>query len=166
MGTTVDLLPLMEATKTKGTTPLRWEHPLPIIINRLPLATCPRTDSREMCPLMVQPLVRSHRDAIDRRPTRVEELTLAQCDHLRVSRHMDRRCKEAMVPRDHSSSTPNVSNPSHLSSAASASADTFAGTGRRKALLIGINYFNTSAALRGCINDAQNVQKFLIGQSS
>lgn len=38
-----------------------------------------------------------------------------------------------------------------------------AGTGRRKALLIGINYFNTSSALRGCINDAHNVQKFLIG---
>jgi hypothetical protein len=29
--------------------------------------------------------------------------------------------------------------------------------------LIGINYFNTSSALRGCINDAHNVQKFLIG---
>lgn len=38
------------------------------------------------------------------------------------------------------------------------------GTGRRKALLIGINYFNTSSALRGCINDAHNVQKFLIGK--
>lgn len=28
---------------------------------------------------------------------------------------------------------------------------------------IGINYFGTSSELRGCINDAHNVQKFLIG---
>ncbi|WVQ62454.1 metacaspase-1 [Kwoniella botswanensis] len=35
-------------------------------------------------------------------------------------------------------------------------------TGRRKALCIGINYIGTSQALAGCINDAHNVQKFLI----
>ncbi|OCF36254.1 metacaspase-1 [Kwoniella heveanensis CBS 569] len=35
-------------------------------------------------------------------------------------------------------------------------------TGRRKALCIGINYIGTSSALNGCINDAHNVQKFLI----
>lgn len=35
-------------------------------------------------------------------------------------------------------------------------------TGRRKALLIGINYFNSKAALRGCINDVQNVRHFLM----
>ncbi|KUI73678.1 Metacaspase-1 [Cytospora mali] len=35
-------------------------------------------------------------------------------------------------------------------------------TGKRKALLIGINYIGTSAALRGCINDVQNVSNFLI----
>ncbi|KAK1926005.1 putative metacaspase [Papiliotrema laurentii] len=34
-------------------------------------------------------------------------------------------------------------------------------TGKRKALLIGINYFNQSGQLGGCINDAHNVQKFL-----
>ncbi|KAJ3753534.1 peptidase C14, caspase domain-containing protein [Lentinula raphanica] len=33
--------------------------------------------------------------------------------------------------------------------------------GRKKALCIGINYFNTSSELRGCINDAQNMQRFL-----
>ncbi|WWD15655.1 hypothetical protein CI109_100077 [Kwoniella shandongensis] len=33
--------------------------------------------------------------------------------------------------------------------------------GRRKALLIGINYIGTSNALNGCINDAHNVQKFI-----
>ena len=36
------------------------------------------------------------------------------------------------------------------------------GTGRRKALLIGINYFGTSGELAGCINDVHNVQRFLI----
>eukprot|EP01097_Dermamoeba_algensis_P008717 TRINITY_DN58_c1_g1_i1.p1 TRINITY_DN58_c1_g1~~TRINITY_DN58_c1_g1_i1.p1 ORF type:complete len:457 (-),score=114.01 TRINITY_DN58_c1_g1_i1:140-1510(-) len=34
--------------------------------------------------------------------------------------------------------------------------------GRKKAVLIGINYFNTSAALRGCINDVKNMKEFLI----
>ncbi|WWC85156.1 uncharacterized protein L201_000013 [Kwoniella dendrophila CBS 6074] len=33
--------------------------------------------------------------------------------------------------------------------------------GTRKALLIGINYFGTSAELSGCINDVHNVQKFI-----
>lgn len=33
--------------------------------------------------------------------------------------------------------------------------------GRRKALLIGINYFDTSAALNGCINDTRNLSSFL-----
>ncbi|EJT47165.1 hypothetical protein A1Q1_04023 [Trichosporon asahii var. asahii CBS 2479] len=35
-------------------------------------------------------------------------------------------------------------------------------TGKRKALLIGINYRGQSGELRGCINDVHNVQKFLI----
>ncbi|EON95689.1 putative caspase domain-containing protein [Phaeoacremonium minimum UCRPA7] len=35
-------------------------------------------------------------------------------------------------------------------------------TGRRKALLIGINYFGQDGELRGCINDARNVSSFLI----
>lgn len=35
-------------------------------------------------------------------------------------------------------------------------------SGKRKALLIGINYVGSSAALRGCHNDARNVQRFLI----
>ncbi|KAI0244063.1 Ca(2+)-dependent cysteine protease, partial [Massospora cicadina] len=34
-------------------------------------------------------------------------------------------------------------------------------SGRKKALLIGINYFGTSAALRGCINDVKNVKDFI-----
>ncbi|CAG8694507.1 16766_t:CDS:2 [Dentiscutata erythropus] len=34
--------------------------------------------------------------------------------------------------------------------------------GRKKALLIGINYFNQQAELRGCLNDVANVKKFLI----
>ncbi|PIL35656.1 hypothetical protein GSI_02386 [Ganoderma sinense ZZ0214-1] len=33
--------------------------------------------------------------------------------------------------------------------------------GKKKALCIGINYFRQSAELKGCINDARNVQKFL-----
>jgi hypothetical protein len=33
--------------------------------------------------------------------------------------------------------------------------------GRKKALLIGINYTGTQAALRGCINDVQNVKEYL-----
>ncbi|CDR88122.1 probable MCA1-Metacaspase [Sporisorium scitamineum] len=33
--------------------------------------------------------------------------------------------------------------------------------GKRKALLIGINYFGQSGELRGCINDVRNVQNFL-----
>ncbi len=35
-------------------------------------------------------------------------------------------------------------------------------TGKRKALLIGINYFGQQAELRGCINDTRNVSSFLI----
>ncbi|KAK1763094.1 caspase domain-containing protein [Phialemonium atrogriseum] len=35
-------------------------------------------------------------------------------------------------------------------------------TGRRRALLIGINYFGQDGELRGCINDVHNVSKFLI----
>ncbi|PFH60230.1 hypothetical protein XA68_11295 [Ophiocordyceps unilateralis] len=34
-------------------------------------------------------------------------------------------------------------------------------TGRRKALLIGINYFGQKGQLRGCINDVHNVSNFL-----
>lgn len=34
-------------------------------------------------------------------------------------------------------------------------------TGRRKALLVGINYIGTSNALRGCINDVKNMSLFL-----
>ncbi|WVN88956.1 uncharacterized protein L203_104171 [Cryptococcus depauperatus CBS 7841] len=33
--------------------------------------------------------------------------------------------------------------------------------GKRKALLIGVNYFGSSAELAGCINDVHNVQKFI-----
>ncbi|OPB45351.1 hypothetical protein A0O28_0075610 [Trichoderma guizhouense] len=35
-------------------------------------------------------------------------------------------------------------------------------TGKRKALLIGINYFGTKAELKGCINDVHNVSAFLV----
>ncbi|KAF4619053.1 hypothetical protein G7Y89_g14794 [Cudoniella acicularis] len=35
-------------------------------------------------------------------------------------------------------------------------------TGRRKALLIGINYFGQNGELRGCINDVNNVSKYLM----
>jgi hypothetical protein len=34
--------------------------------------------------------------------------------------------------------------------------------GKRKALLIGINYIGTRSELRGCINDVHNVQNFLM----
>lgn len=34
-------------------------------------------------------------------------------------------------------------------------------TGRRKALLIGINYFGQKGELRGCINDARNMASYL-----
>lgn len=34
--------------------------------------------------------------------------------------------------------------------------------GKRKALLIGINYFGQSSELRGCINDVMNVKRFLL----
>jgi len=33
---------------------------------------------------------------------------------------------------------------------------------RRKALIIGINYFGSSHQLNGCINDAMNIRNFLI----
>ncbi|KAI0033065.1 peptidase C14, caspase domain-containing protein, partial [Vararia minispora EC-137] len=35
-------------------------------------------------------------------------------------------------------------------------------TGKKKALCIGVNYFGTNAELRGCINDARNIQRFLV----
>ena len=34
--------------------------------------------------------------------------------------------------------------------------------GKKKALLIGINYFNQKGQLRGCINDVKNMSGFLI----
>jgi hypothetical protein len=34
-------------------------------------------------------------------------------------------------------------------------------TGKKKALCIGINYIGQQAALRGCINDARNIERFL-----
>ncbi|KAF2857788.1 peptidase C14 [Piedraia hortae CBS 480.64] len=34
-------------------------------------------------------------------------------------------------------------------------------SGRRKALIVGINYFGQSAELKGCINDARNISAFL-----
>jgi len=34
-------------------------------------------------------------------------------------------------------------------------------TGKRKALLIGINYFGTKNELRGCINDVKNLREFI-----
>ncbi|KAL3235338.1 Metacaspase-1 [Nakaseomyces bracarensis] len=37
-------------------------------------------------------------------------------------------------------------------------------TGRRKALLIGINYIGSQHALRGCINDAHNMFDFLVSR--
>jgi hypothetical protein len=33
---------------------------------------------------------------------------------------------------------------------------------RRKALLIGINYFGTKYQLNGCINDAMNIREYLV----
>lgn len=33
---------------------------------------------------------------------------------------------------------------------------------RKKALLIGINYFGSGHELNGCINDAQNVREYLV----
>ena len=39
----------------------------------------------------------------------------------------------------------------------------FVALGRRKALLIGINYTGTRAQLRGCINDAKRMQQLLRG---
>jgi uncharacterized caspase-like protein len=33
---------------------------------------------------------------------------------------------------------------------------------RRKALIIGINYTGSSHALNGCVNDAKNIQRYLI----
>nr|CAG8523578.1 7907_t:CDS:2 [Entrophospora candida]CAG8529180.1 12347_t:CDS:2 [Entrophospora candida] len=35
-------------------------------------------------------------------------------------------------------------------------------SGKKKSLLIGINYYNTSYTLKGCINDVQNIKKFII----
>ncbi len=35
---------------------------------------------------------------------------------------------------------------------------------RKKALIIGINYFGKSCQLNGCINDAANVREFLVGE--
>lgn len=34
-------------------------------------------------------------------------------------------------------------------------------TGKRKALLIGINYVGSSSALRGCWNDVHNMAEFI-----
>ncbi|CAJ1436073.1 unnamed protein product [Effrenium voratum] len=37
-------------------------------------------------------------------------------------------------------------------------------TGRKRAVLVGINYVNTRAELRGCVNDVNNMQKVLVEQ--
>jgi len=36
-------------------------------------------------------------------------------------------------------------------------------TGRRKAVLVGINYYGTSGQLNGCINDVSNMERLLTG---
>ena len=36
-------------------------------------------------------------------------------------------------------------------------------SGRKKALVIGINYTNTPAQLRGCVADAHNIRQYLLG---
>ena len=36
-------------------------------------------------------------------------------------------------------------------------------SGRKRALLVGVNYFGTGAELRGCINDVHNIKKLLTG---
>lgn len=36
-----------------------------------------------------------------------------------------------------------------------------AGQGRKKALLIGINYFNSENELSGCLNDVANIKDFI-----
>lgn len=36
------------------------------------------------------------------------------------------------------------------------------GQGRKRALLIGINYFGSSSELNGCIHDVHNLKEFLI----
>ncbi|KAJ1923656.1 hypothetical protein IWQ60_005742 [Tieghemiomyces parasiticus] len=36
--------------------------------------------------------------------------------------------------------------------------------GRKKAIFIGINYFDTDAALKGCINDVKNISEFLLSR--
>ncbi|KAJ3057798.1 Ca(2+)-dependent cysteine protease, partial [Quaeritorhiza haematococci] len=60
---------------------------------------------------------------------------------------------------------PQVSSQSHFQqqslSSVEGQAATGAVTGRRRALLIGINYFKTKAELRGCINDVKNVHSWL-----
>jgi hypothetical protein len=38
----------------------------------------------------------------------------------------------------------------------------YAGQGRKRALLIGINYIGSSNQLNGCINDVANIKSFLI----
>lgn len=38
-------------------------------------------------------------------------------------------------------------------------------TGKRKALLIGINYFRQKGELRGCINDVRNLSAFLMNKN-
>ncbi|ORY45301.1 metacaspase [Rhizoclosmatium globosum] len=40
----------------------------------------------------------------------------------------------------------------------------FTSSGRKKALLVGINYIGSKHALAGCINDAHNLQNFLVQQ--
>mmetsp|Transcript_96865 Transcript_96865/g.278732 ORF Transcript_96865/g.278732 Transcript_96865/m.278732 type:complete len:539 (+) Transcript_96865:142-1758(+) len=70
--------------------------------------------------------------------------------------------QQAASPR---SSAPLVmGRPVHLAPGAPgvACAGTPTPSGRRRALLIGINYFGTQAQLRGCINDVNNMQRLLM----
>jgi len=45
-----------------------------------------------------------------------------------------------------------------------ASSTVISGTGNRKALLVGINYYNTQNELRGCQNDVDNMKQVLVTQ--
>lgn len=54
------------------------------------------------------------------------------------------------------------SGPQRFSSQMNASYQYSNCTGRRKALLIGINYFGSSNELKGCVNDVKNMSRFLI----
>lgn len=118
----------------------------------LPLVRLTPVTPRHMAgPLQTRDIARGHRNLALQAITRLPVCTFPSARGRALNRPLDR--PPATVQ------TYNSPDGAHLSWQYSQC------TGTKKALLIGVNYFHQTGELKGCINDALHVRKFLIGKS-